>query len=65
MKMLKYSKSPVGRVGSVLAPEHFQVFKAGSTEELNKFQKLQRGILVDSLHIVCNQMIQNLHNLRT
>lgn len=63
--MFKYSKSPVGWSGSVLAPEHFQVFKAGCTEELNEFQKFQRGILMDSLHIVGNQMIQNLHNLRT
>ena len=61
----KHLKSPVDRPGSELAPKHFQVFKASYTEELNEFQELQRGILMDSLDIVGNQMIQNLDNLRT
>ena len=63
--MFKHLKSPVGRFGSVLGKEHFQVFKTCITEELNEFQKLQRCIFMDSLNIVGNQMIQSLHNLRT
>lgn len=48
-----------------MIPDHLNILKVGHTKELNEFHKLKRGIFMDTLHIVGNQMIQNLHNLRT
>lgn len=57
-------KSPVSRFFLALSPEWFQVLNAGWTENLDHYKELLRGVLVGPLHIVVDQLIKNLHNLK-
>lgn len=47
----------------VLSPEGLNTLKSGHTQQLDEFNKLQRGIFVDLGHIVGHQVVQNLNNL--
>lgn len=58
-------KGPVGGFVSELTPQRFQVFILGCTKELDELQELQRGVLMYSLHVVCDQIIQGLQNLHS
>ena len=55
---------PVFWSGLKLTPDGFNVLQAGHTQHLDQLDELQRSILMDLSHIVCNQMVQNLHNLK-
>lgn len=46
-----------------LIPEGLNTLKSGHAQQLNKFNKLQRGIFVDLGHIEGYQVVQNLNNL--
>lgn len=58
-------KIPESWLSLKLIPDGFNTFIAGHTHELDKLNKLQRGIDMDLSHIVFDQMVQNLHNLTT
>lgn len=57
-------KLPVSRSFEALAPDWFQVLNMGWTEELDHFKVLLRGVLMDPLRIVVDQVIKDLHNLK-
>lgn len=57
-------KSPVSRFFPALGPEWFQVLNVGWTEKLDHFKEVLRGVLMDPLHVVVDQVIKNLHNLK-
>lgn len=46
-----------------LSPESLNTLKSGHTQQLDKLNKLQRGIFMHHGHIEGYQVVQNLNNL--
>lgn len=55
--------SPVKRLLLVLSPDGLNILQGSYTHELDKLDKLQRSVLMNRIHIICNQMLQDLYNL--